>query len=508
MRTKKAEVNNSTSQIRRGAIMSYATTFFNIITGLLYTPWMINEIGKSDYGLYTLAISVISFFAMDFGLGPAVSRFLSIHKANQDDKSESEFLGLTFKLFIGITTIIFIVLATIYLLIENIYVQLNPVEIEKLKVVFLISSLFTVVTFPFKPFDGILIANERFYFIKLIGLLHKVFTVLLIIIALIFKKGLYTVVFINALAGILKVILQYIYIKRHTKTRVNFKYNNTKILKSVAKFSIWTTIISISQRLLINITPSILAALSGSVQITLFSIGKAIEGYTWTFSHALGGMFVPRVARIYKSDNSEIEIERLLIKVGRIQLFIVGLILAGFVSMGKEFMILWMGDSFIESYYIALFLILPGIVTLTQEVAYSALVALNEIRYRAIGTIITSLISLILSIILSKSYGAVGASFSIFIGNIIGLVVFMNIIYHKVIKINIKKFFLECHLNMLPSILFSTIIGFMIQIIFPTSSILIFIIKAFILGIVYFTSMWLLTLNNYEKNLFIGLLKK
>ena len=124
MRTKKAEVNNSTSQIRRGAIMSYATTFFNIITGLLYTPWMINEIGKSDYGLYTLAISVISFFAMDFGLGPAVSRFLSIHKANQDDKSESEFLGLTFKLFIGITTIIFIVLATIYLLIENIYIQL------------------------------------------------------------------------------------------------------------------------------------------------------------------------------------------------------------------------------------------------------------------------------------------------------------------------------------------------------------------------------------------------
>ena len=47
------------NQIRTGAIISYVALFLNIVIGLLYIPWMINTIGKADYGLYTLAMSVI-----------------------------------------------------------------------------------------------------------------------------------------------------------------------------------------------------------------------------------------------------------------------------------------------------------------------------------------------------------------------------------------------------------------------------------------------------------------
>ena len=35
---------------------------------LLYTPWMIHSIGRENFGLYTLAMSVISLFVFDFGL--------------------------------------------------------------------------------------------------------------------------------------------------------------------------------------------------------------------------------------------------------------------------------------------------------------------------------------------------------------------------------------------------------------------------------------------------------
>ena len=41
------------NQIKTGAIISYVALFLNIVIGLLYTPWMINTIGKADYGLYT-----------------------------------------------------------------------------------------------------------------------------------------------------------------------------------------------------------------------------------------------------------------------------------------------------------------------------------------------------------------------------------------------------------------------------------------------------------------------
>ena len=65
------------SQIKAGAAISYLALFLNIAIGLLYTPWMIRSIGKADYGLYTLAMSVIQLFVFDFGLGSAVTRYIS-----------------------------------------------------------------------------------------------------------------------------------------------------------------------------------------------------------------------------------------------------------------------------------------------------------------------------------------------------------------------------------------------------------------------------------------------
>ena len=50
------------NQIKLGAIISYLSIGFNILAGLLYTPWMVQQIGKSNYGLYTLATSLITLY--------------------------------------------------------------------------------------------------------------------------------------------------------------------------------------------------------------------------------------------------------------------------------------------------------------------------------------------------------------------------------------------------------------------------------------------------------------
>ena len=64
-------------QIKIGALISYASIAFGIISGILYIPWMIEEIGQSDYGIYTLANSIITLLMIDVGLGAATSRFVA-----------------------------------------------------------------------------------------------------------------------------------------------------------------------------------------------------------------------------------------------------------------------------------------------------------------------------------------------------------------------------------------------------------------------------------------------
>ena len=74
-------------QLRIGIVLSYLAIGINILSGLIYTPWMLSKIGDSDYGLYTLATSIISIFTIDFGMSAAVARFVAKYRVEgQQDK--------------------------------------------------------------------------------------------------------------------------------------------------------------------------------------------------------------------------------------------------------------------------------------------------------------------------------------------------------------------------------------------------------------------------------------
>ncbi|MGE6415985.1 oligosaccharide flippase family protein [Planococcus kocurii] len=500
--------NDFSKQIRLGALISYAAIFFNVIIGLLYTPWMISEIGQSNYGIYTLAIALISFFTMDFGLGEAVSRFLSKYDSENNSENKKDFLGIVFKIYIVIDIIILLTLIFVFVFIDIIYMELTIEELNKFRMVFIIGGMYSLASFPFIPFNGILISNQRFIFLKFTDLFNKFFTVFTMVIVLVLDNGLYSLIIVNAIVGMITILLKLYYLLNNKMLKVNFKAKDKNLLKEIFSFSIWIALISMSQRFVLNITPTIIAALSGSIQISLFSIAMIIEGYIWTLATALNGLFLPKITNITANKNNIINIENLMIKVGRIQLIIVGLIIIGFFTMGKEFIVLWMGESFKDSYYITLFLIAPSIVILTQQIADTTLIVTNKMKYAAFSSIVVAVISVTFSLYLTSKFGAIGSSFGILMGNIIGQVIIMNYIYYKILNLNILRFFMETHFKMGVSLLLCIIFGFSLQFYFPTENLIIFMGKIFIFSLFYFGIMWRFTLNAYEKSIFGDVLLK
>lgn len=497
----------SSRQIKIGAIMSYAAISFNVLAGLIYTPWMIAEIGQASYGLYMLSISLVSMFALDFGLEAAVSRFLSKYHALGDMDGASNFLGVAFKLFAAIAVVIGFVLVGVYMMIDTIYASLSTAEIATLKTLYIVVGFYIVVLFPTKPFNGILIANERFIVLNWFNLSEKVLTVLLMVGALLLGYGLYALVFVNALVGLSIIAGKGVYLTRHTDTVVKLFYSSRSMYRDIFSFSSWTTLVALAQRFILNITPTILGAVAGSASIALFSVGMVIEGYVWTISSAIGSLFLPKVTRMTTS-NRQGDLENLLIRVGRIQLYIVGLVIVGFATMGEEFIRLWVGESFKESYVVALLLIAPGIITLTQEIAYTTLIAMNQIKYRAFASMIVASVSVVFSLILSPHYGAIGAAVAILIGNVFGTVLFMNWVYMRVLKLNIWRFFLASHLKIAPALLLLGAGGWLLQRYVPVDSLFLFIVKAGLLGIAYVLFLWIFTFREDEKQLLTSIIQR
>ena len=214
---------NASKQIKFGALLSYLSIAFNIISGLLYTPWMVETIGKSQYGLYTLANSVITLFLVDFGLSSATGRYLSKYNAAGDKEGAERFLGAIYKLYLLIDAVILCALTVVFFLIDEIYVNLTPAELEQFKVVYVISALFSVINFPFVTFNGILTAYEQFVPLKLADLFYRAFNIGFTVIALLMGYGLYALVTVHAAVGLLTLVCKYLVIRKAVPVKASFQ---------------------------------------------------------------------------------------------------------------------------------------------------------------------------------------------------------------------------------------------------------------------------------------------
>ena len=55
-------------QLKAGIVLSYLSTGITILIQLIYMPVMIRLLGQSEYGLYSLVSSVVSYLSL-FSLG-------------------------------------------------------------------------------------------------------------------------------------------------------------------------------------------------------------------------------------------------------------------------------------------------------------------------------------------------------------------------------------------------------------------------------------------------------
>ena len=477
--------------------MSYLAIGVNILAGLLYTPWMIHSIGRENFGLYTLAMSVISLFVFDFGISSAVTRFIAKYLAEGRQDKADNCMGLVYRLYIIIDIVMMLVLFGVYFFIPQLYKELTLDEIESFKIIYVIAAIYSVISFPFIPINGVLTAHEKFIQLKLCDVAHKLIIVLAMSICLLSGGGLYSLVSVNAIAGLIMILLKVSCIKKFTHQGISWRYFEKGEFKE--------TIMSIAQRFIFNIAPSILGVLSGSISIAILGIATTLEGYTYTFANAINGMFLPKVSRIVSNDNGDVL--PLMVKIGRIQIYITALIVFGVICFGEHFIQLWVGAEFKDSYLCALFVIVPCLLQLPQEIGNQTIFAKNKVKKLAIVYALMALVNIVLAVSLAPKFGALGICMSIFVAYMVRTIG-MDIIFYKDLNINVMSFFKDTFVKLLIPLVLCLVLGFTINAVISIDSWLGFVIKGICFVGSYATVMYLFAMNENEKELVLSPIKK
>lgn len=495
-------------QIKIGTIITYLNIVLNLVVNFVLTPFMLNKLGTSEYGVYKIVQSFTGQLAiMSFGLATVTSRYIVVYNTQNKIKEKQNFLFIIYGISIILAFCVIVAGMILYSFMDTIYKKsLTPKELNTAKVLclFLIANVaFSILC---DSFTGIIRAHEKFIISNMINTMRLMLRMTSIIILLSIGKKTISIVLTDLIITLIVLLFSLVYSKNILKENAKLYFFDKTLLKEIFTFSLAVLLQAIVNQVNQNLDNTILGIMTNTSLVTIYSVALTLYNCFISMVTAMSSMFGPRATKLIASGVSSEELTDFVCVPGRIQTMIAFLGILGFLVVGKDFIHLWMGDGLDDVYKITLILILPAIIPLIESVTNTILDAMLKRMARSIVLICMCVINVISSVIFIKLFGYIGAAFGTALSIVIGHGIIINLYLHKVIGLNIPVMFMKILKGILPAFLICVAIGWFVSFI-SCNNLIQFLMKGGLVVIVYSFVMYWVGMNKNERNSIKNILK-
>ena len=367
-------------QRKLGVLLSYTSEIIRILTALIYTPIMLRLLGQSEYGLYQLVHSVVAYLSLlSLGFTASYVRFYSRYKAEGQEKEIPKLNGMFLAVFLVIAAIAVICGSIMTINIGGIFKDgLTVDEYGTARVLMILMVLNLALTFPNSVFSCITSAHEEFFFQRLLLVLQNLLNPFLTLPLLMMGYGSVAMVIVTTVITSAHLITNIWFVCFRLHERFVFKGFDFSLLREIWGFTFFIFLNQIIDQINWSVDRYLLGRMIGTSAVAIYSLGAQINSMYLMLSTSISSVFVPRVNRIVAETDNNRELSELFIKVGRIQFLVLSLVMTGFIFLGQPFMRFWGGEGYDDSYYVALFLIIPVTVPLIQNLGIEIQRAKNK----------------------------------------------------------------------------------------------------------------------------------
>ena len=280
------------------------------------------------------------------------------------------------------------------------------------------------------------------------------------------------------------------------------------MFKEIMTFSLFVFLADIANMLYWATDKVLIGAVLGSVAVAVYNVGGTFTSILQNMAQSISNVFSPKVMMLSVEEDSAQKTSDLLKRVGRLQFYIVAFILSGYIVFGQIFLHLWVGTGYEDAYYVALLTMVPLSVPLIQSVATSACVAQNKHRFRAVLYAVIAVINVITTYLVLPYYGIIGAAVCTAGAFLLGNGIIMNVYYAKTMHLDIAGFWCTIGRAAIVPIILSTGSYGIVNMVISVESWLVMAIEVVVFSVLFWVATWLLSMNSYEHELFIGLFNK
>jgi O-antigen/teichoic acid export membrane protein len=476
---------------------------------VFYTPLMLRFLGKNEYGIYSLCVSVMSYLNLfSFGFETTYIRYYLKYKTEGQHEKVHQLNGMFICIFFTISAIVVIVGFIIIKYSEFIFgSRVTLSEYKTLNILLSLMICNLVIVLMGSVFNSLIGANEEFVFQRVPVILSSILNPVVTIPLLFMGRGSIAVVIVQTIFNGIILILNSMFCLKKLHIQFAFRHFDFSLLRELSGFSFFIFLQKIMDICNWQVDRFLITRFWGSAAVAVYSVGAQFNTIILSLSTTISAVFVPQANKLVAERRSKKEISDVLIKTGRMQFVIVNFIVLAFIFLGKPLVYFWAGEGYENAYYVAMLLMIPLIVPLSQELGLTIMRAKSLHKMQMVINTGVAVINFFISIPLCKAFGEVGAALGTLIGMLVASNILQSIYYEKVGGLDIRRWFKQIA-KIMPAFIVPVLTGIVIMTRINVFNIGSFILCTMIFSGIYVVSVWLIGLNNYERGLIVEPLKK
>lgn len=497
------------SQLKKGAMLSYLSMMIINVVGIVITPFVVRHLGKSEYGLYSLIGAFVGYMSvLDFGLNDAVVRFTAKYRSEKDQNGEHRFLSTIMIIYMFIALFVLVLGFVIYPQLDIIFGNsLTSDEIAKAQIMFVILIFNIAFSIPGRAFTSICNGYQEFVFPRALNIVRYLTRSLLVLAILFYGGDAVSLVILDTVMNLGVIMVTMIYVFRKLKVILRLDQFDRNLVKLVFSYSVWIFILTLVLQFQWQAGQVLLALKTNTSTIAVYAIGIMLGGYYYGYASAINEVFLPRAMNMVTMNATGKVITDTAIRVGRIVFIVLSVVLGGFIVFGEEFIVLWVGDSYRDSWLMALLIMITSINVAVQFFFNAILKAKNLSKFKGVSYLILIFLGSIVGYFLIDVLGSVGIVTGICATSLISQLL-MNAYFKHKLQIELVRFYRELTRNTLFIFISITTIGFWVNQYFPQGNWFVFFLKVFIFFILFAICLFYLGFNAYEKNNFRYIIRR
>lgn len=426
----------SARKLVQNTLYNLSAYAISALVSLVTLPLMLRFYGRSVYGVFMLASSVVGIVALlDFGLTSTLTKEIAqIEKANHDARLRSLTLwSLVWFTGIGIGT------ALVLLIIGNLpalFPSLTLVEFKLLHDLLVFHALAQLVMWPAKTGTVIFAGKQRYDVISLVNALLAIANALVIVFVLSIGRGPLVLVGLTVVISAVSSVALTGYalvLYRGMFAKWMFDPKFSRITAGVFSLSLPLFVAQIAAFIMQQQTDRIvLGVVLGAAAVALYEVAAKVGTLMLQMSTLLVSAFPPFVARL-ETMTTRKEMEQFFITTSRYLSLALVPISAILIPLAPFLIRLWVGADYLQAVRAMQLLVAAVLFYPMFCVADSILIAKGRMKTWMPFAILTALVNITLSLALVKPWGLTGVAFATFAAYLLEGVCFITITTREIL---------------------------------------------------------------------------